>query len=500
MFRRFERLVETYPDAKPATPPRTFFAFLWQSSAGLRPYILLMTLCTAVIGAFEAMLFAMLGQLVDWLANVEPVPALGHAASELPAVDRGPGRQPAGRRAVRPAQVPGVVRELPDAAALELPPADARPEHELLPGRVRGPRRDQGDADGARRARRLAHRHGHPRVHRHLLRDHARDRRDVRPAHARPVRRLARAVLGEPGLLRAAPGESRRGTGGRALPDDRARDRRIHQRRDGEAVLACEPRSQLRARLDAGIHADGLRAGPPGERVRDHQPRAQHGVDRRHRRRGAVAVGAGRSGCGRRRRRERHGAAPERPRALDHVGSRLAVRTRRHGRGRHAHLVSRAYGGRRAGCKATSRHARRDHLRARHVRLRRQARRRGRPVPAYSAGREDRPGRAFRRRQEHHRQPAAALLRRRAGCDPDRRPGHFARDPGQPARADRDGHPGHLAAAPLGAGQHRLRPARCRRRRHDRGGKARRGARIHRAACPTSRAGAVTTRTSASAA
>ncbi len=72
MFRRFERLVVTYPDAKPATPPRTFFAFLWQSSAGLRPYILLMTLCTAVIGAFEAMLFAMLGQLVDWLANVEP--------------------------------------------------------------------------------------------------------------------------------------------------------------------------------------------------------------------------------------------------------------------------------------------------------------------------------------------------------------------------------------------------------------------------------------------
>ncbi len=72
MFRRFERLVETYPDAAPATPPRTFFAFLWQSSAGLRPYILLMTLCTAVIGAFEAMLFAMLGQLVDWLANVEP--------------------------------------------------------------------------------------------------------------------------------------------------------------------------------------------------------------------------------------------------------------------------------------------------------------------------------------------------------------------------------------------------------------------------------------------
>ena len=38
----------------------------------MRPYILLMTLCTAVIGAFEALLFAMLGRIVDWLARVEP--------------------------------------------------------------------------------------------------------------------------------------------------------------------------------------------------------------------------------------------------------------------------------------------------------------------------------------------------------------------------------------------------------------------------------------------
>ncbi len=72
MFRRFERLVETYPAAKPAIPPRSFFAFLWQCTAGLRPYIFTMTLCTAVIGAFEAMLFAMLGKLVDMLASVAP--------------------------------------------------------------------------------------------------------------------------------------------------------------------------------------------------------------------------------------------------------------------------------------------------------------------------------------------------------------------------------------------------------------------------------------------
>jgi ATP-binding cassette subfamily B multidrug efflux pump len=72
VFRRFERLVETYPDAKPAIPPRSFFAFLWQCTEGLRPYIFTMTLCTAVIGAFEALLFAMLGKLVDLLASVAP--------------------------------------------------------------------------------------------------------------------------------------------------------------------------------------------------------------------------------------------------------------------------------------------------------------------------------------------------------------------------------------------------------------------------------------------
>jgi len=72
VFRRFEKLVETYPDAKPVTPPRSFFAFLWQCTAGLRPYIFTMTLCTAMIAAFEALLFAMLGQLVDWLATTEP--------------------------------------------------------------------------------------------------------------------------------------------------------------------------------------------------------------------------------------------------------------------------------------------------------------------------------------------------------------------------------------------------------------------------------------------
>ena len=45
---------------------------MWAASAGLRPYLLLMTLCTAAIGVFEAFLFSMLGQVVDWLGKTEP--------------------------------------------------------------------------------------------------------------------------------------------------------------------------------------------------------------------------------------------------------------------------------------------------------------------------------------------------------------------------------------------------------------------------------------------
>lgn len=68
----FERRVHPYPDALPTEPPQRFFAFLWACTKGLRPYLLGMTLLTAVIGAFEALLFGMLGRVVDWLAAVPP--------------------------------------------------------------------------------------------------------------------------------------------------------------------------------------------------------------------------------------------------------------------------------------------------------------------------------------------------------------------------------------------------------------------------------------------
>ena len=72
MLSAFENLVHPYPERVPAIPPKKFMAFLWACTHGLRRYILAMTLLTAMIGAFEALLFSMLGNVVDWLAAVPP--------------------------------------------------------------------------------------------------------------------------------------------------------------------------------------------------------------------------------------------------------------------------------------------------------------------------------------------------------------------------------------------------------------------------------------------
>ena len=83
MFTWFERLIHPYPDALPATPPRGFFPFLWNCTRGLRRYLLAMTLLTAVIGAFEALLFSMMGHIVDWLAAIKPAALWSEQRSTL---------------------------------------------------------------------------------------------------------------------------------------------------------------------------------------------------------------------------------------------------------------------------------------------------------------------------------------------------------------------------------------------------------------------------------
>jgi ATP-binding cassette subfamily B multidrug efflux pump len=72
MFGFFERLVSPYPDGPVEALPHAFFPFLWACARGVRRYIAAMTVMTASIGVFEALLFSMLGYVVDWLAKVPP--------------------------------------------------------------------------------------------------------------------------------------------------------------------------------------------------------------------------------------------------------------------------------------------------------------------------------------------------------------------------------------------------------------------------------------------
>ncbi|MEY2872802.1 MAG: hypothetical protein RLZZ373_173 [Pseudomonadota bacterium] len=69
---KFERLIDPFPTAEMATPPRGFLRFMWCCTAGMRSYVLAMALLTAGIGAFEAYLFGLLGDIVDWLGSTPP--------------------------------------------------------------------------------------------------------------------------------------------------------------------------------------------------------------------------------------------------------------------------------------------------------------------------------------------------------------------------------------------------------------------------------------------
>jgi len=72
MFSLFEKLLDPYPASTPSAPPRGLFPFVWTCIAGARRLVLGMVLLTASIGVFEAYLFNMLGDVVDWLGRTPP--------------------------------------------------------------------------------------------------------------------------------------------------------------------------------------------------------------------------------------------------------------------------------------------------------------------------------------------------------------------------------------------------------------------------------------------
>jgi ATP-binding cassette, subfamily B, multidrug efflux pump len=71
MFRFFETLVDTYPAAEPPTPPRRLFPFVMHYARPVLPWLLLMSLLTALISIAEVIFFSYLGTLVDILGTTD---------------------------------------------------------------------------------------------------------------------------------------------------------------------------------------------------------------------------------------------------------------------------------------------------------------------------------------------------------------------------------------------------------------------------------------------
>ena len=72
IFNWFESRIDAYPETEPTPPQAGLLPFIWSCLDGLRGWLLTLMILTAGIGVFEAYLFQMMGQLVDWLTTLSP--------------------------------------------------------------------------------------------------------------------------------------------------------------------------------------------------------------------------------------------------------------------------------------------------------------------------------------------------------------------------------------------------------------------------------------------
>ena len=72
MFGFFEKLIDPFPPKPPDRPPTGIYAFCRHYTRGMEPWLALMALLTAFTAVAEALLFGILGKVVDWLASSAP--------------------------------------------------------------------------------------------------------------------------------------------------------------------------------------------------------------------------------------------------------------------------------------------------------------------------------------------------------------------------------------------------------------------------------------------
>ena len=72
MFGFFERLVDPFPKQLAQTPPTGVYQFCRYYTRGMEPWLITMACLTATTAISEALLFGILGQVVDWLSSSNP--------------------------------------------------------------------------------------------------------------------------------------------------------------------------------------------------------------------------------------------------------------------------------------------------------------------------------------------------------------------------------------------------------------------------------------------
>ncbi|SFM40503.1 hypothetical protein [Nitrosomonas communis] len=68
----FERLINPFPPEHPAEPPKGLYQFCRHYTRGIEFYLLLMAILTICVAIGEAMLYGILGKIIDWLAEKDP--------------------------------------------------------------------------------------------------------------------------------------------------------------------------------------------------------------------------------------------------------------------------------------------------------------------------------------------------------------------------------------------------------------------------------------------
>lgn len=72
LFNFFETRLSAFPENKIPLPKEGLFKFLWACTYGLRKWLVLFMVLTAGIGVYEALLYAWIGDLVDWMGSYTP--------------------------------------------------------------------------------------------------------------------------------------------------------------------------------------------------------------------------------------------------------------------------------------------------------------------------------------------------------------------------------------------------------------------------------------------